>query len=226
MRAEDPMVVLVTGAGKGAGRVVAEAFAGQGARVALNDIAPNNMDAMQQNWSARGYQVKSYVEDVSKKMPAQALVNQVLEHWGRIDVLVNHAVVEPSASVLEMDEWDWHRTLDVNLTGVFLMIQAVGRVMREQKRGVIINLMSLSGRTGLLNRSAYVTTQMGLIGLTRQASQELYGYGVRVHAVGQGIGRFQNAESNVPRDLTRAVLFLASPPAADMSGIIVDTGSA
>jgi NAD(P)-dependent dehydrogenase (short-subunit alcohol dehydrogenase family) len=224
MENEEALVVLVTGAGKGAGSQVAEAFAEQGAYVALNDIAPNNVDALLQGWNERGYKVKSYVEDVSRKLSAQALVNQVLEEWGRIDVLINHAVVEPSAPLLEMDEWDWHRTLDVNLTGVFLMMQSAGRIMCEQKHGVIINLMSLSGRTAALNRSAYVTTQMGLIGLTRQAARELYGYGVRVHAAGQGIARFQNAEGNVPRELTRAVLFLASPPAADLSGIIVDTG--
>ncbi len=217
-------VVLVTGAGKGAGRLAADVFAMQGARVALNDIAPNHLDDMVQDLSGRGLRVKAYVEDVSRKLSAQALVNQVMEEWGRIDVLINHAGVEPSSALLEMDEWDWHRTLDVNLTGAFLMIQSVGRLMCTQGRGVIINLMSLSGRTGSLTRSAYVTTQMGLIGLTRQASQELYGCGVRVHAVGQGIARFQNAESNVPHDLQRAVLFLASPPAADMSGIIVDTG--
>lgn len=224
MTDQGPLVVLVTGAGKGAGQIAAETFAAQGDRVAMNDIAPNNMEAVQQSWSGRGYQVRTYVLDVSNKLAAQALVNQVLEEWGRIDVLINHALVEPAAPLLEMDEWDWRRTLDVNLTGAFLMIQSAGRVMCDQGRGVILNLMSLSGRTGLLTRSAYVATQMGLIGLTRQASQELYAYGVRVHAVGQGIARFQNAESNVPRDLTRALLFLASPPAADMSGIIVDTG--
>lgn len=218
-----PLVVLVTGAGLGAGRQVAEAFASQGAYLALNDIAPNNVGAMLEEWQGRGFTARAYVEDVAKKLYAQALVNQVLDEWGRIDVLVNHAVVEPKAPLLEMDEWDWHRTLEVNLTGVFLMIQSVGRVMREQGHGVIINLMSLAGRTAALNRTAYVTSQMGLIGLTHQASRELYQYGVRVHAVGQGLARFQNAANNVPHDLNRAVLFLAGPGAADMSGVIINT---
>jgi NAD(P)-dependent dehydrogenase (short-subunit alcohol dehydrogenase family) len=219
----EPLVVLVTGAGKGAGRQVAEAFALQGAYVALNDIAPNNIELMLKDFQDRGYKVKAFVEDVAKKLYAQSLVNQVLDEWGRIDVLINHAVVEPQTPLLDMDEWDWHRTLDVNLTGAFLMIQSVGRIMCEQGHGVIINLMSLAGRTAALNRTAYVTTQMGLVGLTHQASRELYQYGVRVHAVGQGIGRFQNAENNVPHELNRAVLFLAAPEAADMSGIIVNT---
>ena len=202
---------------------MAEAFGANGAFLALNDIAPNNMQAMMEEWGERGYTMKAYVHDVAKKLSAQALINEVLDDWGRIDVLINHAVVEPATPLLEMDEWDWHRTMDVNLTGAFLMIQSVSRIMREQGQGVIINLISLSGRTGALDRSAYVSSQMGIIGLTRQAAHELYPHGVRVHAVGQGIARFQNAESNVPHELTRAVTFLASPRAAHLSGVILDT---
>jgi NAD(P)-dependent dehydrogenase (short-subunit alcohol dehydrogenase family) len=217
-----PLVVLVTGAGRGTGRQVADAFAADGAIVALNDIAPNNLEVMVRQHQERGHTVKAYIGDVAKKLSAQALINQVLDDWGRIDVLINHAVVEPAAPLLDMDEWDWHRTMDVNLTGAFLMMQTVGRIMQSQGGGVIINLISLSGRTGALNRSAYVASQMGIIGLTRQASRELFGDGVRVHAVGEGILRFQNAETTVPRELTRAVLFLASPRAAHLSGVIVD----
>lgn len=223
MESAEPLVVLITGAGRGAGRQVAEDFAEAGAIVAMNDIAPNNMDSLIAQCADQGYTMKAYVEDVAKKLSAQALVNQVMEDWGRINVLVNHAVVEPTAPILDMDEWDWHRTMDVNVTGTFLMTQLVGRVMRDIGHGVIINLIAMGGRTSALDRAAYVTSQMGIIGLTRQAARELYGYGVRVHAVGQGIARFQNAENNVPHDLTRAVQFLASPRAADMSGIIVDT---
>lgn len=223
MENAEPLVVLVTGAGRGAGRQVAEDFAAAGAIVAMNDIAPNNMDSLIAGCADRGYTMKAYVEDVAKKLSAQALVSQVMDDWGRINVLINHAVVEPNAPILDMDEWDWHRTMDVNLTGTFFMTQLVGRVMRDLGHGVIINLIALGGRTAALDRAAYVTSQMGIIGLTRQAARELYGYGVRVHAVGQGIARFQNAENNVPHDLTRAVQFLASPRAADMSGVIVDT---
>ena len=223
MESAEPLVVLITGAGRGAGRQVAEDFAEAGAIVAMNDIAPNNIDSLIAQCADQGYTMRAYVEDVAKKLSAQALVNQVMEDWGRINVLVNHAVVEPTAPILDMDEWDWHRTMDVNVTGTFLMTQLVGRVMRDIGHGVIINLIAMGGRTSALDRAAYVTSQMGIIGLTRQAARELYGYGVRVHAVGQGIARFQNAENNVPHDLTRAVQFLASPRAADMSGIIVDT---
>lgn len=222
MAVSKPLVVIVTGAGRGTGRELAEAFAANGAFVAANDIAPNNVGAMVKELSKKGYTMKAYVEDVAKKMAAQALINRVIEDWGRVDVLVNHAFVEPHMPLLDMDEWDWHRTMDVNLTGSFLMLQSAARVMREQGGGVIINLLSLTGQTGALDRAAYVSSQMGIIGLTRQAARELYTHGVRVHAVGKGIAKYQNAEATVPSDLIRAVLFLASPRAAHLTGMIVN----
>ncbi len=222
MKTYEPLVVLVTGAGKGAGRLAAEAFASRGDRVALNDIAPNRVEAMLEDWRARGWQGKAYVEDVSRRLSAWALIQQVLEDWGPIDVLINHAAVEPSAPLLRMDEWDWQRTLEVNLTGVFMMTQLVGREMAAQKQGVIINLLSLDGREGKSNRSAYLTTQMGLVGFTRQAALELADSGVRVHAVGKGLARFQNEEGHFPHDLAGAILYLCSSKAADLNGIIVD----
>ena len=124
-------VVLVTGAGKGIGREVAEAFAAHGASVAVNDISPVNLDETLVHIAAAGGRTKAYVEDIAKKMPVQALLNAVLDDFGRIDILVNCAEVEPRKPVLEMDDWDWQRTLDVNLTGAFLLTQSAGRIMKE-----------------------------------------------------------------------------------------------
>jgi NAD(P)-dependent dehydrogenase (short-subunit alcohol dehydrogenase family) len=215
-------VVLVTGAGHGTGRQVAEAFAAQGARLAINDISPQNVESLAVELRQRGYNAKVYVEDIAKKMAVQALVNRVEEELGRIDVLINHTFVEPHIPLLEMDEWDWHRTLDVNLTGAFLAMQSVGRIMRERGGGVIINLASLSGGTVALDRAAYVASLFGLVGLTRQAARELFAYGIRIHAVGRGLGRFQNTGATVPADLSRAVLFLCSPRASHLTGHIVN----
>jgi NAD(P)-dependent dehydrogenase (short-subunit alcohol dehydrogenase family) len=215
-------VVLITGAGRGSGRQIAEAFASQGARTALNDISPQNVESLTADLHQRGYNAKAYVDDIAKKVAVQALVNQVEEDFGRIDVLINHASVEPHASLLDMDEWDWHRTLDVNLTGAFLAMQSVGRLMRSRGGGVIINMVSISGGTVALDRSAYVASLFGLIGLTRQAARELFSYGIRVHAVGRGLGRFQNTGTTVPAELTRAVLFLCSPRSEHLTGNIVN----
>lgn len=215
-------VVLITGAGRGAGRQLAETFAGQGARVALNDISPQGVETLVAELRLRGHNGKIYVEDIAKKVGVQALVKQVEDDFGRIDILINHASVEPHVPLLDMDEWDWHRTLDVNLTGAFLAMQTVGRIMREREGGVIINLASLSGGTVALDRAAYVSSLFGLVGLTRQAARELFAYGVRVHMVGRGLGRFQNTGTTVPADLARAVLFLCSDRANHLTGHIVN----
>lgn len=175
-------VVLITGAGKGSGRYLAEAFAERGAIVAANDISPINVEEVVDQIVAKGGQAKAYIDDIAKKVAAQSLVKQVEEDFGRIDILINHAAVQPQVSLLDMDEWDWHRVLDVNLTGAFLMIQSVGRLMRASSPGVIINLISprpeQAGR-----EAAFVASMSGLDGLTHEAARELSPYGIRVYAV-------------------------------------------
>lgn len=218
----DGKVVLITGAGRGSGRQLAEAFAKQGASLALNDISPQNVEALAADLTLHGHKAKAYVEDISKKMSMQAMAKQVEDDFGSIDILINHAMVEPHMALLKMDEWDWHRTLDVNLTGAFLAMQTVGRIMRDKGGGVIINLASLSEGTITLDRAAYVTSIFGVVGLTRQAARELFSDHIRVHALGRGLSRFQSSGTTVPADLERAVLFLCSPRAAHLTGHIVN----
>lgn len=240
-------VVLVTGAGRGIGRAIAEAFAARGARVAANDISPVNLDETVARIRNAGGQARDYVFDVAKKMPVQALVNQVLEDWERIDILVNNAGVEPHAPILTLDEWDWQRTLDVNLSGPFFAMQAVGRMMREQGGGAIVNIASIAGRShGLKDRAAYVASKMGLIGLTREAAREFAAYGIRVNAVCPGVvetemtAALRQNEAMMakwledipqgrlghPEDVANLVLFLCSDAAAYLTGqaINVDGG--
>jgi len=190
-------VVLITGAGKGSGRLLAKAFAERGASVAANDISPVNVEQVVDEINQQGGRAKAYVEDVAKKVGVQNLINQVEDDFGHIDILVNHAAVEPNVPLLSMDEWDWHRVLDVNLTGVFLMTQSVGRVMREKgggvtplaslkdamgASGVIINLVTESVRDEK-QEAAFVASMSGLTGFTRQAARELSPYGIHVYAV-------------------------------------------
>jgi len=175
-------VILITGAGKGRGRLLAEALAERGACVAANDISPINVEEVVNGILQKGGRAKAYVEDVAKKLGAQLIINQVEDDFGQIDILINHAAVEPHVPLLDMDEWDWHRVLDVNLTGTFLMTQSVGRVMRAQGKGVIINLITETARDES-SEAAFVASMNGLAGFTRQTARELSPYGIRVYAV-------------------------------------------
>jgi NAD(P)-dependent dehydrogenase (short-subunit alcohol dehydrogenase family) len=172
-------VVLITGAGKGIGRRLAEELAARGAIIAANDISPINVEEVTASIRARGEMAKAYVEDVAKKVGAQMLVKSVEDEFGRLDVLVNHAAVEPHTPLLDMDEWDWHRTLDVNLTGAFLMSQSAGRVMRAKGSGVIVNLGAGAGEKEK-EAGAYLASKSALAELSHQLARELNPFGVRV----------------------------------------------
>jgi len=215
-------VVLVTGAGRGVGRALAEAFVFQGALVAANDISPVNLNTLVEQIKKSEGQVRVYVDDVAKKVAVQAIVNQVLDDWGQIDILVNSANVEPHFPLLDIDEWDWHRAIDVNLTGAFLMMQSVGRVMRQQGNGVIVNIAPIAGRPELPDQAAYVASKMGLVGLTQQAAHELFPYGIRVHAVCTGFPECHTSEVSASTNITEAVLYLCGASASHLNGQIMN----
>lgn len=178
-------VVLITGAGRGSGRALAGAFAERGATVAANDISPINVEQVVEEIIKKGGRAKAFVEDIAKKVGAQNLIKQVEDEFGRINILINHASVRPQVPLLDMDEWDWHRVLDVNLTGAFLMTQSVGRVMRGQGSGVIVNLLTRD-QESVGDEAAFVTTMQGLSGFTGQAARELRPHGILVHAMETG----------------------------------------
>jgi NAD(P)-dependent dehydrogenase (short-subunit alcohol dehydrogenase family) len=240
-------VVLITGAGRGIGRSLAEAFAARSARLALNDISPVGLDETIARLAASGVTAKPFVADVASRMAVRSMVEEIREALGRIDILINNAGVEPHASLLELDEWDWQRTLAVNLTGPFLLTQSVGRLMAEQGGGVIINIASIAGRAhGLKDRAAYVASKTGLIGLTREAARELAAYNIRVNAVCPGVIETEMTAAlrqdstmvshwlddiplhrlGTPADVVGLVLFLCSDEAAYLTGqaINVDGG--
>jgi len=176
-------VVLITGAGKGAGRALSEALAERGAFIAANDISPINVEQLVAQILANGGKAKAYIEDVAKKVGVQSLIHDVEDDLGKIDILINHAAVQPHTLLLNMDEWDWHRTLDVNLTGAFLMMQSVGRTMRAKGHGAILNIVAGTGEGLSQEAGAYIASKAGLAALSHQADKEFSLHGIRVHAV-------------------------------------------
>ena len=214
-------IVLITGAGKGKARALAEALSKGGAIIAANDISPINLDELVKESEGK---IKAYIDDIAKKVAIQAIINQVEDDFGRMDILINHAAVEPQSPLLDMDEWDWHRVLDVNLTGAFLAMQSAGRVMRAQGAGVIINIISTGEFQGKQaskggKTAAYLASMYGLIALTRAEAAELANYGIHVHAVGSGLKEFHKADPAVPSDLIGAVYYLCS---SSLNGQIVN----
>ncbi len=192
-------VVLITGAGRGLGRMLALTFAAQGAIVAANDLMPVNVDETVAMIHAQGGRARAYLGDVSKKMPVQGVITTVLDDWGRLDVVVNNAAVRPRASLLDLDEWDWQRLLGVNLSGPFLMTQVAGRVFREQGTGgVILNIGDAAPRlTAGTGATAYATSKAALLAFTRESARELAPYGIRVHALCPGPIDFPSTQENL-----------------------------
>lgn len=188
-------VAIVTGAGHGLGQTIARAWAEAGARVAVNDINPDRAYRTAAELRDAGGSAVGIMADVSNRFQCVHLIETTRAEFGRLDILINHASISPTASVLRMDEWELMRVLDVNVKGVFFMTQLVGRVMADQRRadpaftGLILNLVGAEpDRAG---RAAYTATQAALPALTRACARELGPLGVRVEMleIGEDVGK-------------------------------------
>jgi len=134
-------VVLITGAGRGSGAKIARAMAKKGYIVAANDITPINVDVVANKITTNGGTVSVHLHDIAKKLDTQALINDVIDAYGKIDLLINTANVDLSTELFNVDEWDLHRVFEVNVIGAILLTQSMGRVMRSQGFGTIINVL-------------------------------------------------------------------------------------
>jgi len=223
-------VVLITGAGRGLGRAIATAFSQQGARLAINDLTPVNLDETESQCKSLGVEVLAITCDIAKKMQVQSMIEAVRDQFGRLDILINNAGVQPVADLLTMDEWDWDRTFAVNLKGPFLMMQSAARVMSEQAGGSMVNLGAgrLRG-TYLSQRSAYTASKEGLLVLSRAAAIEFAEHNIRVNVVCPGQIRQESNEGLnatpdhgvTPEAVANAVLYLCSDEAKFITGEVV-----
>ena len=173
-------VALLTGVTRSPGPDLARALAAQGWCVALNDLTPTVLDEIVHHINTEGGQASAYIADISQKLALQTILNDLEDDWGHIDLLINNTRVMPTKPLLEMDEWDWRRTLDVNLTSAFLLTQVVGRMMRARGGGTIIHLLQPDETGG---HGAYAATQAGVEGLVRVAARELGEVGVQVKSI-------------------------------------------
>ena len=181
-------VAIVTGAGQPAGAAVARALAAAGARVAVNDLNPDRIARLAAELRAAGGQALDIAADTASKFQCVTLIETTRAEWGRVDILVNAAVVQPSVSVLKMDEWEWARCHDVNLKSVFFMCQLVGRVMDDQSQahpsqrgGLIVNVAWPEPDEA--GRAAFAAGQAGIVAFGRACAREFAPLGIRVHTV-------------------------------------------
>lgn len=223
-------VAVVTGAARGIGRRISVLLAGEGFRIAVNDLRVP--EGTLEELDAVGAEALSLPGDVSDEGVVRGLVPTVLERFGRVDVLVNNAGISLIAPAEETSLADWDRALAVNLTGPFLMCREFGGEMLRQGSGSIVNVASVAGLLGVADRAAYNASKHGLIGLTRTLAAEWGGRGVRVNAVCPGWvktemdaedqagggyadadieGRTPMGRFAAPDDVARAVAFLADP---------------
>ena len=178
-------VALVTGASRGFGLATAKRLADRGASVAVHVRDAGRAETAARQVGERGFAVSG---DLGRPADLQAIVDQTLGRFGRLDVLVNNAAVALPTRFEKITEEEWRRTFEVNVTAVFLLIRAALPAMREQGYGRIVNLSSTAGKTvSTLGGAHYTASKAALQGLTRAAAKELGPYGITVNAICPGL---------------------------------------
>ena len=237
--------VVVTGAGSGIGRAIAQAFGAEGAKVLAADLDEGAARETARSIEDAGGQARGVKADISSGAEVEAMANSAVAHYGQLDVLCANAGIYPSATIDDMSEQDWDRTNDINLKGTFLSVKACWAKMKSRNYGRIVLTSSITGPlTGYPGWAHYGATKAGMLGFMRSAAIEFARHGVTINAVLPGnimtgsledigedyVRRMEQAipigRLGEPQDIAWAMLFLASDEAKYITGqtLVVDGG--
>ncbi len=206
-------VAIVTGAGRGIGFGIAEAFGREGAKVVIGELVEERGREAAEKIKARGYDAQAIALDVSKPTSCAALVERVLAEHGRIDTLVNNAGLFVLHKSEEMPEADWRIQIDVMLNGTFFMTQAVARAaMIPHKRGSVVSIASIGGMGGWPMRSAYNAAKAAVINLTEVLATEWAQYNIRLNSVSPGVTRTEMMDVAISQGLANVELYSDRTP--------------
>jgi 3-oxoacyl-[acyl-carrier protein] reductase len=233
-------IALVTGASQGIGRACALELARAGATLAVTDINEVKLAEVAAEIEAAGGQAAAFRLDVSSQESIEAGAKAVLERFGKVEILVNNAGITRDGLMMAMKRADWDLVLAINLTGPFLLTQALLRPMIKNRWGRIVNMASVVGRAGQGGQVNYAASKAGLIGLTRSLAREVASRGITVNAVAPGyietamtavldeklrsqmLTTIPLGRAGTEADIAQSVAFLASEGAGYITGHVLD----
>ncbi len=204
MKLLEGKTAIVTGASRGIGKAIALKYAQEGCNVAFTDLFEDeNMKATEVELQALGVKAKGYASDASKFDDTERVVNQIVEDFGRIDVLVNNAGITKDTLLMRMTEEQWDAVISVNLKSVFNFTKAAQKTMLKQRSGSIINMSSVVGVSGNAGQANYSASKAGIIGFTKSVARELGSRGVRSNAIAPGF-IITEMTAKIPEDARKA----------------------